>query len=498
MNYQKLNHIQDKCLSDFMQKKRLYLHWQTGCGKSYFMGKVCYHFLKQDKRIVFVCPAGVFKSIRESFNANDIKSDDYVILDKPVNRQEFLYSKIYDQKSIIVISFQTFSLSPYFGKISSFPCDLFVFDEAHHLNGEGTNISKMVKRFFDLKSPEFCLFGSGTPYGNNEMELFNAMYCLDKRVFGVGYRTFQMKYFVDVNKYTNKNHKKFKIQKQKKSEFFKKILPYFSYLRLTDITHNLPTIHKKLIRLDMTDKQLEVYRDLKNKFKVDMVFFKKRLDKELNMGKNSSQAFMQFYSSVLSQSMALRQVCNGFVYEYIDVKKFSPVELKEKMKNRGVMKFTTPKLDRLVEGVKKSIPYGKCLIWTVFKETYKDIELALKAEGIGLVSITGDVSVSKRQELISMFKEHPFIKVFLAHPTCGGTGLNLQEARYSITYSKDYSYIKEKQKEGRNYRVNSIEWNNALMSVDMIMRGTIEEVISSRVKNKADACRLFYKYLNNS
>ena len=495
MDYQKINQIQEHCLhSEFLKKKRLYLNWETGTGKTHFMGKLCSYFVSQKKKILFLGPAGIYNSIKESFKKNGLT--DYEILDSDYSRKGFLYGKK-SKASVIVMSWQCFSLEGYYNKIiSDYDFDLVIFDEAHHLNGEKTGISKKFKLFCDKKEPEYLLMGSGTPFGNNELELFNVMYCLDKRVFSPSRKTFEIKYFVDVNKYTNQNFKKYKIRDDHKAIFYKKIAPYFSYLKLKDITTQLPAVQRKMIRLDMTDEQKKVYRDLKSRFKIDMIYHKKILQKNLDNNINKGQAFIQFYSSVLSQMMALRQVCNGFVYEYIDVKGLSTEEIKRRKKNRGVMKIKTHKLERLQEGLKKSIPIGKALVWTIFKETYNDIEKMLNESDIGYVMVTGGMTHKKRQEAIESFHNNPFKKVFLSHPICGGTGLNLQNAKFSVSYSSGYSFIEDKQKRGRNYRVDSIRFNQSIGYIDMIIRGSIEEVITHRVKTKADACKAFMSYLN--
>ena len=496
MDYQKINQIQQDCLSDFMRKKRLYLHWQTGVGKTYFMGKVCKHFNMHKCKTLFICPASIFNSVREALKENGVSEAHYDLLDTPAKRKDFLYLKPNAEKLLVVMSWQIFSIADYWEKlVNDYKFDLFIFDEAHHINGVNTNISKRVKKYFDKKQPPYCLFGSGTPFGNNELELFNAMYCLNKKVFHYGYETFKMIYFVDKNKFTDKNHKKYVLRPEGKKHLYDKVKPYFSYLKLSDITSRLPTVNRRVISLGMGKEQLDIYRDLKNKFKVDMVWYKEGLDKDIKRGVSKGVAFMQFYSSVLSQAMALRQICNGFVYEYIDPKLHSKEEYKARLKTRRIMKFETPKMPRLLEGLKKSSAIGKSLVWTVFKETYKDIEKGLKDIGLDYIKITGDVSISKRQKLIEDFKGNPFKKVFLSHPLCGGAGLNLQLAKYSVTYSRGYSFIQSKQVEGRNYRVNSINYNADIAYIDLKMKGTIEEVIESRVRTKAEACRQFMRYL---
>jgi SNF2 family DNA or RNA helicase len=73
----------------------------------------------------------------------------------------------------------------------------------------------------------------------------------------------------------------------------------------------------------------------------------------------------------------------------------------------------------------------------------------------------------------------------IANQKAGGVGINLVEASYSIYYSKSFSLEDDLQSEARNYRGGS-QMHHRVTRIDLVARGTIDELITSSLANKQD------------
>ena len=490
---------QTQSLSKFLDQKKLFLEWDVGTGKTFFM-VYCIAYLQRkypDLKTLIIAPPKSFPSISKTFE--DIGITDYDILDTSQKKGIWLYLN-YKRKNVCVMSSGTFPTKKFVnflgtkrvtGALVDFKPDFIILDESHIIKSEKSEIAKKVKAYFDTVDPQYRLMGSGTPIGNNELEIFNQIYCLDKTILGDSFYAFRNKYFINVTQ--NKGFNTFKIHQSLKDEFMNKVAPFKTTKKIEDTGIELPDRHYNKRNFDMYEEQKQIYMDLKNKlvveFKEGEIKMKEAIKK--NPAKRSQINF-QWYQNVLSQMSSLRQVCNGFVYEKIP-KDISKYEIRQFIKNRKVMKFKTPKIDALRNGLIQI--KDKILLWSVFIETFNQIEELLQELNLTYVVITGKTPIHKRSERVNFFKENPNCKVFLSHPKSGGTGLNLPEAKYSIFYSQDFSFIDKVQSEGRNFRINSMEYNSSIHYYEFLMKNSIETYIKTKIENKRKMADDFKNYL---
>lgn len=123
-----------------------------------------------------------------------------------------------------------------------------------------------------------------------------------------------------------------------------------------------------------------------------------------------------------------------------------------------------PKLDELIRVFQEVA--GKAICFHSFVAEGRIIEQRLKQEGIEFRAIRGEVT--DRDKQITDFKENPDVKVLVAHPTCGGEGLNLQVANVIVYYSQvTSSAIIRKQTEGRIVRAGQTK---PCVIIDLVAR----------------------------
>jgi len=75
------------------------------------------------------------------------------------------------------------------------------------------------------------------------------------------------------------------------------------------------------------------------------------------------------------------------------------------------------------------------------------------------------------------------LSVIIANPAAGGVGISLIQASYAIYYSKGFSLEADLQSEARNHRGGS-EMHEKITRIDLVARGTIDEVVNEALKSK--------------
>jgi DNA helicase INO80 len=144
-----------------------------------------------------------------------------------------------------------------------------------------------------------------------------------------------------------------------------------------------------------------------------------------------------------------------------------------------------PKLDLLQE-LLEELDGQKVIVWAHFKANHKMIISLLDKMKIKYVQLDGNATLKEKAERQELFETKPEYQVCLANQGAAGTGLNLKAAGYSIYFSKDYSYGKDEQSAGRNFRGGSIDLHKKVTRFDLITEGTIEERVMEVIKGKQE------------
>ena len=492
----KLTDYQEEAFEILKRKNRVYLNWDVGVGKTFFFVFASIERWREVGRCLptlAVCPQNVFSSFIETFHKIGIDRRYYEILDSPSKRERFF--RFHQFKPFTVMSYDTFksdkfmkaprdwyaSKTPISGAISHLKPEILILDEAHQVKNSKAIVGKKARMIINVPSIKWKMFGSGTPIAIDGRDLFNQFFALDAgKTFGVDEMSFINDYFYDVNQErrgTKGYFPKYEAKSTNELSLFKKAGEVFHIKKAKDCV-KLPELKEETVWVDMTEEQETVYK--KVELLAHLEFETKQ--KEYMEGKITKS---QFYQSALSKLSALRQVCCGFVYE----KDY------ESEATREVMEVETNKMNTLEKAL-DFIPFNeKLIIWTVYLETFHQIERLLRSKGIRYATVNGKLTSKQKQQNIKLYKENPSIRVLVAHPKSGGSGLNLQIAKYCIYYSQDFSYIDKVQSEGRNFRKGSIELHDQVQRIYIKTKDSVEENISMNLKRKGDFVASFQKYL---
>ena len=491
-----LKQKQIEALEILWQKKRLFLHWSAGLGKTFvcvFAIKKWWVDTKKCHRALFVTTPGAYKSIIEACDLHGLSNKYYSVLDSSGKREEFLSGKFkpltilsYDflrQKQNIFMqkSWRRDWNMPVRGIIPErFRPNFIVLDESHKLKSEKSQTGKACC-WLGRINPEYMVMGTATPIGKNQLDLFTQYYALDRGArLGRDFWNFRTKYFKDKNERLAGflGYSPELILRPEKERELNDAIADVTHYRSLSKEPDLILPKKKVftIFVNLTEEQKKLNKTLGQRALLE---FKAQVGKFTDKKITATQ----FYTSTLSRMSAFRQVCSGFVYG------------KEVGVEGSVMRVKSNKIKALRAGLLK-IPFlEKTIIWSVYNESFKIIMELLDEMGLQYALVTGKITGRKRLDAIERFKTDPNCRIFLSHPRAGGVGLNLQCAKYAFYFSKDYSLIDKVQSEGRNMRMDSINWYKEIIEIELRTRGSIEDEIDANIHKKKALVENFEKYL---
>lgn len=156
------------------------------------------------------------------------------------------------------------------------------------------------------------------------------------------------------------------------------------------------------------------------------------------------------------------------------------------MQDDGSMWLTgknSEKLD-LLEDTLTDFPEDSIILWFASRRLMSCAADRLDNQGVEYVTIHGDVPAHKRQEAVDKFQSGQ-VRFILMNPAAGGEGITLTRARVSIWVMRPDSSILNEQADGRNNRYGSP--HEALLNIDLVTLGTVEEDILPRLGEKRAA-----------
>lgn len=176
-------------------------------------------------------------------------------------------------------------------------------------------------------------------------------------------------------------------------------------------------------------------------------------------------------SEVKNIFLRMRQIVSGFIF------------YKDEDGDRIEIDFVkNPKFDYLFELI-DSIPEDeKIIVFNEFIYSGDKICEALTKRGIKHSRLYSGTK-NHSQELTN-FSKDPKCRVMVANSQSGGTGLNLQIAKYCLFYETPVSPIIRKQAEGRIYRQG--QTHDKVFIYDIIVKDSIEEKILLYLKEGRD------------
>lgn len=145
---------------------------------------------------------------------------------------------------------------------------------------------------------------------------------------------------------------------------------------------------------------------------------------------------------------------------------------------RGHPDAKVDELIRIIEAIKKH-GNGKVIVFALFKNTLKYLNIRLNAAGYRCVMIHGDIQ--KREEVIEGFRDDPNISVLLSSEV-GSEGLDMQFCNSIVNYDLPWNPMVVEQRIGRVDRFG--QKSEVVNIYNIVVKGSIQEQIYIRLLDR--------------
>jgi SNF2 family DNA or RNA helicase len=244
------------------------------------------------------------------------------------------------------------------------------------------------------------------------------------------------------------------------------IYPIYFCHRKTDVEDQLPTLIQKVVSLELTRKQQEVYDLIVNEAVEDLEKLQNEAAEFLGMSLDEDSVSMNI-KHVLSKMTRLQQAGNS-------------LELLPLITNST----DSVKIDELIRALNGDLEGEKVVIFSKSKEMINLVEKRLIKEKIKCVRITGDEKTEdQKHHSMKLFQTDPDVKVCLI-TQAGSASINLQVAPYLICLDLPWSLGTLVQLIGRIHRFGSD--HDSVVVLFYLVEGTIDYLIWEVLQGKKD------------
>jgi DNA helicase INO80 len=141
------------------------------------------------------------------------------------------------------------------------------------------------------------------------------------------------------------------------------------------------------------------------------------------------------------------------------------------------------KLDKLLEQLKAE--GHRCLIYFQMTKMIDLMEEYISYKQYKYMRLDGSSKISDRRDMVTDWQTRPEIFLFLLSTRAGGLGINLTAADTVIFYDSDWNPTVDQQAMDRAHRLGQTK---QVTVYRLITKGTIEERILMRAKQKDEVC----------
>ncbi len=320
---------------------------------------------------------------------------------------------------------------------------LVVFDESDDFRTPGSKRTKMARAM--AKRCPYRRILDGTVVTNSPLHAFSQFELLEPGALGFDrYGDFKDHHAVYKMETTRKGRKYPALQEYRNLDELQARMARWSSVVLRSDCDDLPDVVPHTRRIELSDEQLRLYRELHRQFTLELN------GQEVSVGENTSRL------------TKLQQVVSGFlVDEFGDVHD---------------VPGPNPRLEALSDEV--YLAPGKVIVWCRFREDMDRVASRLTADGHRIVQYHGRVSDDEKalvRELFAPGAEND-VKALVGYPT---RGLDLSAAAEIMWYSHTFDAILREQ---ANERATAMGGENVYM-VDFVAPG-VDEYILDNVTEK--------------
>ncbi len=405
------------------------------------------------KKILVICPNSVVKKTwaPQIEQHTDL---DYIVLDGTAGERR---AKSESNARVHIINFEGLQWVYCHRRLKGFDIDTksfihnydcVIIDEIHKLKSRTSLRTKIAHRL-SIKA-DYAIGLTGTLISTSELDLWAEYWSIDLgESLGTSFYAFRRSYF--------------------KQGYYSWDIKPGAYEKILDRVKNITLRYDRDECFDLPDKVYETRSCLPNHTQADIMdAVMEGIECELEDGILKEQ-------NALHRSMRLMQITGGF----------TSVEIHG---GKGIQRISTPKLDMLKECIEEIS--GKIIIFHQYVEEGRQIEEMLRGISIQYRSLRGEIK--DKQGNYNDFRTKDGIKILIAHPKCGGEGIDLIEASTMIFYSNSFSPIDRLQCEGRIYRKGQTK---KCLFIDLVLENTIDEIVAQKVDDRKELLKNILNFM---
>lgn len=259
-----------------------------------------------------------------------------------------------------------------------------------------------------------------------------------------------------------------------------KIDPH-SFRALKSECLDLPAKLPKTIYFNLTERQANAYELMKEECRIELAS-----ETTVELNDTGMGLSLEIPVSKLTSLVKLSQITSGFIS--VGKSQDRPGFIEQ-------LGDENPKFDIMIDTVKKIVEAGKkVIVWATLRHEIEIAKGLFRDNDISFVEYHGDVSDKEREIARHEFQDGK-ASVFIGTQKSGGTGLTLVAASYVIYISNNFSARARAQSEDRAHRIGQTE---PVTIIDIIARGTIDQVMADNLDGKATLSELVLSHLTSS
>jgi SNF2 family DNA or RNA helicase len=446
------------------------LFFEMGTGKTATTIN-CYRAkcIKHDRvlRALIFCPPIVIENWRREFGMHSHMQDDVVCLVGTGKQREETFIKHSRKPTIFVTNYESLLMPQLLQMFINYAPEVLIVDESHKCKDLKAKRTKAMIRLADQARYRFIL--SGTPILNSPMDIFAQFRILDGgATFGKNFFAFRAKYFVDKNAHMPRDRyfPNWAIRPGGEAEIGAAIAAKSMRVTKADAL-DLPPLLRTQVYVGMSPEQDRLYQQMRQDFITYI---------------NDKACVAQL---AITKALRLMQIVSGFVV------------VEGENERQTITIKDNPRATALKELLAEICQHSKCITWLVFSQDYIVARKICEDLAINYVEITGEVSAKDKMAAVDRFHNDPDCKVLIGHPGSGGIGINLCAAGYAIFYSRNFSLEQDLQAEARNHRGGSGLLHTKITRIDLVTKGTIDELVLNRLANKVEISEKVLRDLAN-
>lgn len=296
----------------------------------------------------------------------------------------------------------------------------------------------------------YRLILNGTPIAKGPLDYWSQYEFLDPNIIGMPYYPFKARYAVRGG-YDGREV----VGYQNIEELIELLAPWTYQVDKKEALKDLPDKLYEVRHIEPSDEQKELCKKIRKKGEW--------IESEYGVTKTEQ---------VLERMLRSHQIAGGYIaiQDSTDETKHHPTALKR-----------NPKLEELMNIIEQTDE--KVIVWCKYIHEAEAIRAAIAKkygpEAPVVFRGTSDEKTAARRR----FQENPACRYFIGNPASGGLGITLTAAPIEVYYTGTFAYIDRQQSEDRAHRIGQTK--NVLI-IDMIVRGTTDELIYDAFLNKMD------------